>query len=285
MTHHRIPRRDRGALSVVLIAGVLLPTVSGASPTLGTTRGVDCVSGKPGLADKLSKDILAALRGRESTTAVAVRDRTTDTVCSLRGSQKFDSASVVKVTVLSALLWDAQKTHGTLTKRENKLSTAMITESDNEATTTLWNQLGPTKIKGFLKVAGMTQTTPGEDGYWGLTQVTAHDEERLLALVTARNSVLSDTSRRYVLDRMGKVVPSQRWGVPAGAPASATVQLKNGWLERSSRGWRVHSIGAFTGKGHDYQIAVLTDGDKKMNDGVNTIQAVAKAVHKDLNPA
>lgn len=64
-----------------------------------------------------------------------------------------------------------------------------------------------------------------------------------------------------------------------------TVQVKNGWLPRATHGWRVHSIGAFTGKGHDYGITVLTQDNKTMNDGVNTIQAVARAVHKDLNPA
>ncbi len=74
-------------------------------------------------------------------------------------------------------------------------------------------------------------------------------------------------------------------GARAGAPPTATVQLKNGWLSRSTHGWRVHSIGAFTGKGHNYLITVLTHDNKTMNDGVNTIQAVAKAIHKDLNPA
>ena len=211
-------------------------------------------------------------------------DRTTNTRCSLSATQKFDSASVVKVTVLATLLWDAKKTNRLLTKRENDLATAMITKSDNNATSALWKQLGLTKVKAFLKAAGMTQTVPGTGGYWGLTQITARDEQQLLTLVTAKNVVLSDNSRAYILGRMNKVVASQRCGVPAGAPASATVQLKNGWLQRSTHGWRVHSVGAFTGKGHNYLISVLTQDNKTMTDGVNTIQAVAKAIHKDLNP-
>lgn len=95
--------------------------------------------------------------------------------------------------------------------------------------------------------------------------------------------MLSDKARAYELGLMRKVVPSQRWGTPAGAPASATVQLKNGWLRRTTHGWRVHSIGAFTGRGHDYALSVLTQDNRTMNDGVHTIQAVARAVHKDLN--
>ncbi|MYZ38582.1 MULTISPECIES: serine hydrolase [unclassified Streptomyces] len=284
MTHQRISWRARGALSVALAVG-LVPVVAGAAPAVAATPAVGCTSGRAGLAAKLTKDITAALKSRKSTTAVAVYDRTTNTRCTLRATQKFDSASVVKVTVLATLLWDAKKANRYLTQREVDLTTAMITKSDNAATSTLWKQLGLTKVKGFLKAAGMTQTTPGANGSWGLTQITARDEQQLLTLVTAKNTVLSDNARSYILDRMRRVVSSQRWGVPAGAPASATVQLKNGWLQRSTHGWRVHSIGAFTGKGNNYLITVLTHDNKTMNDGINTIQAVARAVHKDLAAA
>ncbi|MGW2847434.1 serine hydrolase [Streptomyces sp. NPDC001274] len=281
-----ISRRTRGALSVALAAGVLAPVALGAAPAAAATvPTVSCTSGKAGLAAKLSKDITAALKNRKSTTAVALYDRTTKTNCTLRATSAYDSASVVKATVLATLLWDNKKQNRYLTQREINLATAMITKSDNDATTSLWKQLGVTKIKGFLKAAGMTHTVPGSGGYWGLTRITAQDELRLLHLLTVKNSVLSDNSRAYELGLMKKVVSAQRWGTPAGAPAGVTVQVKNGWLPRATHGWRVHSIGAFTGKGHDYAITVLTHDNKTMNDGINTIQAVARAVHKDLNPA
>ncbi|RDG36743.1 serine hydrolase [Streptomyces corynorhini] len=284
MTDQRIPRRARGVLSAALVGAVLVPLAATAAPAAAATPSVACTSGKAGLAAKLSKDITAALKGRKSTTALSLHDRTTNTRCTLRATQQYDSASVVKVTVLATLLWDAQKTGRALTTSEKNLVTAMITKSDNASTSTLWKQLGLTRVKGFLKAAKMTRTVPGTGGYWGLTQITADDEKQLLSLVTAKNTVLTDASRAYMLDRMNKVVPSQRWGVPAGAPTSAKVHLKNGWLQRSTHGWRVHSIGAFTGKGHDYTLSVLTHDNKTMNDGVNTIQAVAKAIHKGLYP-
>ncbi|WP_371799616.1 class A beta-lactamase-related serine hydrolase [Streptomyces sp. NBC_01707] len=281
----RIHRRAHTALAVTLAAGVLAPVALAATPAAAATPTVSCTSGKVGLAAKLSKDITAALKGRSSTTAIALYDRTTKTSCTMRSTSKYDSASVVKATVLATLLWDNKKHNRYLTQREVNLATAMITKSDNDATTSLWKQLGVTKVKAFLKAAGMTHTVPGSGGYWGLTQITAQDELRLLSLLTAKNSVLSDNSRAYELGLMRKVISSQRWGTPAGAPSGVTVQVKNGWLPRATHGWRVHSIGAFTGKGHDYGITVLTQDNKTMNDGVNTIQAVARAVHKDLNPA
>ncbi|MFJ1736319.1 serine hydrolase [Streptomyces sp. NPDC088254] len=279
---HRTFRRTRRLLATTIGVGVLVTGVAAASPAAAAPAAVSCTSAKAGLAAKLKKDITAALAGRAGTVAVGLYDRSTNTTCTLRASTAFDSASVVKVTVLSALLWDAQKTKRGLTARERTLATAMITKSDNASTTALWNQLGLTKIKGFLAAAKMTQTKPGANGYWGLTQITVTDEQKLLGLLTAKNTVLLDSSRAYVLRLMGQVVASQRWGTPYGKPANVTLQVKNGWLSRATNGWRVHSLGTFKGGGHDYQITVLTHGNSTMNYGIATIQGVAKVIHRDL---
>lgn len=276
-----ISRRAR-VLAAAVGTGVLVPLVAAATPAAAAAPAVTCTSAKAGLAAKLKKDITAALATRKGTVAVGLHDRSTNTTCTLRASSAYDSASVVKVTVLATLLWDAKKTNRYLTDRENTLAKAMITKSDNAATSTLWKQLGMTKIKNFLKAAGMTQTKPGANGYWGLTQITVTDEQKLLKLLTAKNAVLSDNSRAYIVKLMGQVVSSQRWGTPYGVPSGVTVAVKNGWLQRSTNGWRVHSVGAFKGGGHDYVMTVLTHGNSTMNYGIATIQAVAKVIHKDL---
>ncbi|MFI6564688.1 serine hydrolase [Streptomyces sp. NPDC050534] len=280
MTHGRFTGRAR-ALAIGL--GVLIPGVAAAAPAAAaTTPTVSCTSAKAGLATKLQKDINAALTNRKGTIAVGLYDRSTSTTCSLRATSSFDSASVVKVTVLATLLWDAKKHNRYLTDTEVTLTKAMITKSDNDATTKLWKQLGMTKIKGFLAAAGMTRTVPGANGYWGLTQINVTDEQKQLKLITARNTVLSDNSRAYILKLMGQVISSQRWGTPYGRPADVTWHVKNGWLQRSTHGWRVHSVGTFTGGGHDYMMTVLTWGNSDMSYGINTIQGVAKVIHKDL---
>ncbi|MEU9440362.1 serine hydrolase [Streptomyces sp. NPDC048304] len=280
------PRTSRrtGALTAALGAALLIPAVAAAAPAAAATAAVSCTSAKAGLAAKLQKDITAALANRKSTVALGLYDRGTGTTCTLRATSSYDSASTVKVTVLATLLWDAKKHNRYLTDREVSLTKAMITKSDNNATTTLWKQLGMTKIKGFLAAAGMTKTVPGANGYWGLTQENVTDEQKLLKLVTAKNSVLSDNSRAYILKLMGQVISSQRWGTPAGAPSTVSVHVKNGWLQRSTHGWRVHSLGTFNGAGHDYMISVLTQDNSTMDYGVTTIQNVAKVIHRDLVP-
>ncbi|GHD99227.1 serine hydrolase [Streptomyces alanosinicus] len=280
---HRISRRAR-VLAAAVGAGALVSAVTAATPAAAAAPAVSCTSAKAGLAAKLQKDITAALAGRGGTVAIGLYDRATSTTCTLRATSSYDSASTVKVTVLATLLWDAKKHNRYLTDRETSLAKAMITQSDNNATTTLWKQLGLTKIKGFLAAAGMTKTVPGADGYWGLTQENVTDEQKLLRLVTAKNSVLSDNSRAYILKLMGQVITSQRWGTPAGAPSTVSVHVKNGWLQRATHGWRVHSLGAFDGAGHDYMMSVLTQDNSTMDYGVTTIQNVARAIHKDLVP-
>jgi hypothetical protein len=65
-------------------------------------------------------------------------------------------------------------------------------------------------------------------------------------------------------------------------PAGLTVHVKNGWLPLATRGWRIHSIGCFTGHGDSYSIVVLTQDNPTMAYGVATIEAIAQAINRDL---
>lgn len=289
-------RRARRGLAATAAVGTALAALCAATPAQASTADaastatatvggsqVKCTSQRPGLAARLSKDLAGALHGRDRAAALALYDRTSATSCSFRADTAFDSASVVKVTILGALLRQTMEQHRALTAREVELTTAMITKSDNDATNTLWHQIGHTGIQHFLTLAGMRDTVPGPKGYWGHTQVTAADQLKLLRLLTSDNSVLDRHARTYALRLMNRVVPEQRWGTPAGAPATATVQVKNGWLPRDTHGWRVHSVGVFTGGGHDYGMVVLSQDNRTMDDGVATVEGAARAVNRDLN--
>jgi len=236
------------------------------------------------LAAKLSADIQAALSGRTGHQAVTVYDTVTEVSCYSGQSRHFDSASIVKAIILGALLRWHHETGTPLSSWENSEATLMITQSDNDAATALWDEVGMTRLQQFLDLAKMNETELGQDGYWGLTQVTAHDEMLLLELLTLPNSVLTDSERSYELGLMSQVISGQRWGTPAGAPSTVTVHVKNGWLPDDD-GWHINSIGAFTGKGKNYLIAVLTDDSPTEQYGIDTVQHVAEAVHRDLNDA
>ncbi len=241
-------------------------------------------SSRPALAARLTSGIRAALRGRVSFVAVGVDDPGQGLDCWLHSSEHFDSASVVKVTILGALLRKAMDQHRYLTGTEAALARAMITRSDNLAASDLWAELGHRYLQHFLDLAGMKHTILGPDGAWGLTEITAYDEVLLLRLLLHPNRVLDTASRDYALNLMAQVIGSQRWGIPVGAPTSLTVHVKNGWLPLPTHGWRIHSIGCFTGRGGGYIIVVLTLDNPTMAYGIATVEAVAKVINHDLNP-
>jgi beta-lactamase class A len=289
-------RRRLVTVAVTVLSGLLLipllaPPVRAAMPVRAAVSvkaavSVSCRSSAyHALAARLDRDIDRALHRRVSAVAIGVDDPRLGLQCWLNGSEHFDSASVIKVTILSALLRKAQEQHRQLTRTEAALAQEMITESDNDAASDLWVDVGRHDLQRFLNLAHMAQTHLGSGPYWGLTQITAYNEVLLLRLLVNRNAVLDTSSRDYVLGLMARVIPSQRWGVPAGAPTGLTVHVKNGWLPLYAEGWQINSIGAVTGRGGGYRIVVLTRDNPTMIYGIDTVQAVAEAVNRDLNPS
>ena len=259
------------------------------SATLATVTEGLCTApaARRALAAQLSADILKGLRGRGGVHAVSVYDRVTGVYCLYNGSAHFDSASIVKAIIMAALLRWHQETNTPLSSWEESEATLMITQSDNDAATALWDELGMDNLQHFLNLAGMGETQLGQDGDWGLTQVTAHDEMLLLELLTAPNPILDASSRSYQLGLMAQVTNWEAWGVTAGTPTGVSWHVKNGWLPDAT-GWHINSIGTFSGPGKNYMIAVLSD-NTNMNDdeqyGINTIEDVARLVQADLNNA
>jgi hypothetical protein len=273
------------ATAIATATAIAAGSVPAAAVPARAQDGPVCASARhPVLAGRLGRRITAALQGRTGTESVAVYDRKRGVRCGVRAGRHYDSASVVKATILAALLREAADAHRPLTAAEDALATKMITESDNRAASALWTSVGRARLTRFLRRAGMAHTTLDPDGHWGLTQITAADQITLLRRLTEPNALLTGKARAYELGLMHQVIPSQRWGTTAGTPAGITWHVKNGWLPRHGKDWRVHSVGAFTGHGEDYLIAVLTQGAPTMAYGVETIERVARAVHGDLAP-
>ncbi|MEU5086795.1 serine hydrolase [Streptomyces sp. NPDC021356] len=194
------------------------------------------------------------------------------------GDGVFETASVVKVDILAALLLQAQDAGRRLTARERTYATAMIEDSDNDSASALWRSIGEA---GGLDAAnrrfGLTATSGGDGTLWGLTRTTSADQLALLKQVFGRKSKLSAASRAYLQGLMGGVADDQDWGVSAAADGSAWA-LKNGWLPRSTTGlWVVNSIGRVTVGGDDYLVAALSHGNATKEAGISLVEASARA--------
>ncbi|MFD6553024.1 serine hydrolase [Streptomyces sp. NPDC058398] len=195
------------------------------------------------------------------------------------GDAAFDTASIVKVNILAALLLQAQDADRHLSAREKTYATAMIENSDNASATALWASIGRADGLGAAnKRFGLTDTRGGDGELWGLTRTTASDQLTLLRQVFGDESELSAASRSYLQGLMGGIETDQRWGVSAAADDGSRWALKNGWLARSTTGlWDINSIGRISAGGHDYLVATLSNGNSTQAKGISLVEAVSTA--------
>jgi beta-lactamase class A len=195
------------------------------------------------------------------------------------GDAAFDTASIVKVDILAALLLRAQDEDRHLTTAERSYATAMIENSDNASASALWRIIGQAEgLDAANERLGLTGTEGGDGMLWGLTRTTAADQLTLLRQVFGDDSELSSASREYVRGLMGRIAVGQDWGVSAAADGSAWA-LKNGWLPRSTTGlWDINSIGRVTASdGSEYLVVALSNGNATKEKGISLVESAARA--------
>jgi len=239
--------------------------------------------------DPLGSAAASYVSRRDGVVVAAVYDLRTGQTWQFGQGQPQDEASVVKLDVLETLLAERGRSGIDLSAGDRTLAEQMIEDSDNDAATSLWDEVGGASgIRSFNTSAGLADTVPSAcvncPGFpwpgWGLTTTVPGDQLTLLRTLVEPNSLLTSTERRYALSLMENVTPDQRWGVTGGVPAQATVALKNGWLPLNSanNNWQINSVGWISGSGRDYLIAVLTTGNPTEQYGIDTINQLAAMV-------
>jgi hypothetical protein len=282
-------RMNRGPLAMLAAAACTAAVIAGAVVP-GTANAAAsapiCTSARhPRIAGRISRGIAAALAQRPSSfVGLAASDPALHLTCALRQNTHFYSASVIKATIISALLLK-KGGPGRLTSYERSEARLMITLSDNNAATYLWNDVGFSHMQTFLNRAGMGETILS--GAWGLTRITPRDELRLMQLLSYPGAVLTNRSRNYVLSLMAQVVSYERWGVSEGAPSNVTVHIKNGWLPYPGSGWNINSIGVFTGAGILYQLVILNAPAPYQSEGygIETVENAAAVFNRNVAAA
>jgi hypothetical protein len=239
--------------------------------------------------DPLGPAAASYVSTRDGVVLAAVYDLRTGQTWHFGRGQPQDEASVVKLDVLETLLAERGRIGIELSAGDRALAVQMIEDSDNDAATSLWDEVGGASgIRSFNTSAGLADTVPSAcvncPGFpwpgWGLTTTIPGDQLTLLRTLVEPNSLLTNTARNYALSLMENVTPDQRWGVSGGVPALATVALKNGWLPLNSanNNWQINSVGWISGSGRDYLIAVLTTGNPTEQYGIDTIDQLAAMV-------
>jgi Beta-lactamase enzyme family len=294
-----------GVLLVIVLAGVAFrgPGTRPHAPATtipanhaapaARTRASDPAGRRPWHQDPL-RAAASYVSARAGTVMAAVYDVKTGQTWRLGRGRPEDEASVVKLDVLEALLDQRGDSTSTgLSAADQSLAQQMIEDSSNDAATSLWDEVGGAGgIRSFNSAAGLTRTSPSPcvdcPGFpwpgWGLTTTTPTDQLALLRTLVEPTSLLTNEERSYALSLMEDVTPSQRWGVSWGVPAKATVALKNGWLplNAAETDWQINSVGWVSGRGRNYLIAVLTNGNPAEQYGIDTIDGLAGIVWRAM---
>ncbi|MDG4780112.1 serine hydrolase [Micromonospora sp. WMMD961] len=251
---------------------------SPASP-IPTTPAVDRIDGArrriEAYVERYDGHLAVAALDRQGTAAVTV------------GAKRFETASIVKVNILAALLLRQKPPGKALSSDTRRLAEAMIVSSDNAAAVTLWQRIdGARGLTAANRSLGLRETKP--NAHWGLTTTTAADQLRLLTALTSPTGPLTPQDRTFVMGLMKKVIPEQRWGVTdAREPGNPSVYVKNGWDTADVDGgrWLVNSIGRIVEARHDWLIAVLSDHHVSQEEGVRVVEKAATYVLKEMRAA
>jgi len=281
-----------GGVALLVAAGIVAVFTLGGSGARPPGHGAaSSPAPRPAAThhDPLGSAAASYVSRRDGVVLAAVYDLRTGQTWHFGQGQPQDEASVVKLDVLETLLAERGRGGTELSAGDRTLAEQMIEDSDNDAATSLWDEVGGASgIRSFNTSAGLADTVPSScvncPGFpwpgWGLTTTIPGDQLTLLRTLVEPNSLLTNPERSYALSLMENVTPDQRWGVSGGVPAQATVALKNGWLPLNSanNNWQINSVGWISGSGRDYLIAVLTTGNPTEQYGIDTIDQLAAMV-------
>jgi hypothetical protein len=274
--------------------GVRPATVPSATPTAAAPSAPPG-AGAGQAADPLNAQAQGYLAGRRGRVEAAVYDLSTGRQWTFGRQAPQAAASVVNLEILESVLNQRTTRRTVLSLAEQKLSPPMIEQSDDDAASTLWGDVGGAKgMRAFDHNVGLAHTSPSScvqcPGFsgpgWALTSTTPQDQLTLLRQLVQPSGVLDKNDQKYALYLLENVTSSQRWGVSGGVPAGVTVALKNGGLplNAGNSDWQVNSVGWVSGDGRSYLMSVLSTGNPSEEYGIDTLNHLGAMVWSALAP-
>jgi beta-lactamase class A len=157
------------------------------------------------------------------------------------GDVQLELASTVKLLIALSVLSAAEREHRYVDRFELSLLWPMITLSDNDSATALWDQMGGGRsLSAYLASIGATGITPYDGPFWGTSTASATS----LATVLTR-AVFGDllgTEHRTLFLLSSKVSPPVSAGASRPVPRGRVVEVTL-WGSRTD-GIRMFRAGA-----------------------------------------
>lgn len=194
-------------------------------------------------------------------------------------TDKFHTASIVKVAVATQYYHLLEENKITKTVDDDAQMSYMLRESDNDATDYFVDDVlkGESNLVPLFTSLKMTDTTPGQS--WGLTETSALDQIKLLNALYYDN-YLEEKDLDTVKSLMENVASDQNWGISA---TDETTALKNGGLEYSDEHWIINSIGYIDSGSENYTMAVLSKNNDTFSSGINLVETISQTVYNTIS--
>jgi beta-lactamase class A len=266
------------SIRVAVIAGCTLSLLAGT---------VDCASAQR--LDKLRGPLEQRMARHRGTVGLFVKDLTNGEILSIRGSEQFPSASVIKVPILVELFQQVERgplklsdpivmlasdqrpgagvlqflsTPHTLTVAD--AATLMIILSDNSATNLIIDKIGIRNVNARMDSLGLKQTRLHAKVFlgsattidtaatrrWGLG-VTTPEEMGSLFERMYRGTAVSDSASKQMLGMLRRNFDYEE--IPRLLPTGVTVAHKTGKLDASRS-----DCGVVYNPGRDYVLCIFT---------------------------
>ena len=206
--------------------------------------------------------------------AVSFRDEASKTTFNY-GSDRFPTASAVKIHFVALMSWRAKQSGAGLTAAQRQDIELMLVRSENDPANRAYTALGgPAGIEqGLERAFGSSRIDVGEQFRWG------HSMTRPRAVVALLKEVLDTDHRAFGLmqDAMTRVVPELRWGITALADPGTDAQVKVGFVQDPD-GWVVNSSGRVIVDDSPVLISVMSDRNASLDGGIAAVEEVARLV-------
>ena len=275
---------------IVAVGVVLVRSGSGTPPQASATGGDPLPAG----AAKAAVDAVDAQDGDGVQFGVAVLDRATGTeTLGKAGSTQFYCASVLKLFLITDLLHQQEQGTITLGQRDNDDIRLALTESDDAAMDSLWeNYNGPAAINGLIKLVQLQDTQVpaniNKTGEWGETLISARD---VLAVYQYVLTQLTANDRNLIIGDLNNANPvgyqnfNQAFGL-LGPTRNGTTKAKQGWMSYQHQ-IMLHTTGILDSK-NQVVVAILSARPGPLGDyqpAEQQLDNATAAMVKALGPA
>lgn len=188
-------------------------------------------------------------------------------------------ASTVKTMLMVAYLNMADVRDRKLTGYEKGLISPMITVSDNDAANSVASMVGPARMRGLARRAGLEDFEYSTT--WGRSITTAADQARFMR---ALPGLIPERHRAWAMGQMTRIEGYQRWGIPKVRPRGWKLFFKGGWGISDGRfgGTVNHQIALLRRGGFRVGVAILTQGNPWTSYGEKTLREVARRLLRGL---